>query len=300
MQCPRCNTTLPDSATICSRCGSPVSTASGARFSYLPAGAPPWPTMVPQQFSFTPAPVPQAAFSTAPVVEKAPEKKRTLGIPAILSLLILSILIGGGLAFGLVTLNRQPATAGTQRPVALPTAGTGATPATTPTTGTSQLPDVPSFATFSNTTMGVSIQYPSDWQQPTPQTTQSNDIVVSLLPQQQLGIQVQLIRFSPSTTAQEQNAAAVNQFILNGFKQNQGVNNFQATTASKRTLGGTQWDEQDATFANSQGDNFDFVTLTVQHNKNYFTIFFYCPDVYYQEAIQKYFQPMLNSFKFLS
>src|SRR5437899_10286095 len=48
MNCPRCNTELPDSATYCVRCGAPI---QSARFSYLPAGAPSWPTRTPQNLS---------------------------------------------------------------------------------------------------------------------------------------------------------------------------------------------------------------------------------------------------------
>jgi len=54
MFCPRCNTELSDSASICSQCGSPVSAGpttsspserpQASTFSYLPAGAPQWPT----------------------------------------------------------------------------------------------------------------------------------------------------------------------------------------------------------------------------------------------------------------
>ena len=41
MNCPRCNTELPDSAIFCVNCGSTIRPAS---FSYLPTGVPAWPT----------------------------------------------------------------------------------------------------------------------------------------------------------------------------------------------------------------------------------------------------------------
>src|SRR5689334_5228348 len=50
MNCPRCGTDLPDSATFCHKCGSSFPATS---FSYLPEGTPAWPTKVPQNFSYT-------------------------------------------------------------------------------------------------------------------------------------------------------------------------------------------------------------------------------------------------------
>src|SRR6266536_1137564 len=41
MNCPRCNTELPDSAIFCVKCGSTIRPAS---FSYLPTGVPAFPT----------------------------------------------------------------------------------------------------------------------------------------------------------------------------------------------------------------------------------------------------------------
>src|SRR6266487_5507374 len=100
MNCPRCNTELPDSAIFCVKCGSTIHPAS---FSYLPAGVPAWPTNVPQNLPYSagselrPAQiVQQEASATVADREVAPKKSR-LGIPAIIGLFVLSILIGGGL-----------------------------------------------------------------------------------------------------------------------------------------------------------------------------------------------------------
>ena len=42
-----------------------------------------------------------------------------------------------------------------------------------------------------------------------------------------------------------------------------------------------------------------FATISVQHNKLYYTILLLIPDVYYDEAMQKYIQPMLDSLQFV-
>ena len=67
-----------------------------------------------------------------------------------------------------------------------------------------------------------------------------------------------------------------------------------------RPIGGVRWDEQNATFTGPNNIQYDFVTIAVQHNKTYYVMTFYSPDTYYKEAVRKYFQPMFNSFKFLS
>ncbi|HYL44503.1 MAG TPA: zinc-ribbon domain-containing protein, partial [Ktedonobacteraceae bacterium] len=51
MNCPQCNTSLPDSATFCYKCGT--STRSTA-FSYLPEGTPAWPTTATHRPFYTP------------------------------------------------------------------------------------------------------------------------------------------------------------------------------------------------------------------------------------------------------
>src|SRR5260370_968611 len=61
MNCPRCNTELPDTATYCVQCGAPSHPAS---FSYLPEGTPPWPTSAPKNFSYMQETNVQPASST--------------------------------------------------------------------------------------------------------------------------------------------------------------------------------------------------------------------------------------------
>ena len=60
------------------------------------------------------------------------------------------------------------------------------------------------------------------------------------------------------------------------------------------------WDEQDSTFSTTQGLLYHLVSIAVQHNQLYYDILYYAPTVVYNEAVQKYFQPMLDSVQFQS
>ena len=303
MNCPRCNTELLDTATYCVQCGAPSRPAS---FSYLPAGTPPWPTSAPKNFSYMQetnvqlAP-PTYVEGTVSHLKTATPKKSSLSFPVIIGLFLLSILIGGGVTLGVLAANGTQlfGTPPPQAAVQLPTPSASSTPATTPTAG-NQLPTPTSFQSITMTDLGVSLKYPSDWQKSGPTPTQTNDLEVSLAPSQQLGLEFHITRLSASDSTSYATPNAVNQASLQAFSQIQGVTNLTPTTTSQPTIGGVQWNEQDATFTGPNNIHYDFVTVAVQHNKTYYVIFFFSPDSYFQEAVQKYFQPMLNSYKFLS
>ena len=97
----------------------------------------------------------------------ASSNKTRLGIPAIIGLCILSILIGGGLTFGILYLNGQRLAIGPQptlKPLQLPTQSATSTPTSlTPTTQGNQLPTPTAFQTINSTDLGISMKYPSDW-----------------------------------------------------------------------------------------------------------------------------------------
>jgi zinc-ribbon domain len=304
MNCPRCNTELPDSATFCVRCGTPV---QSARFSYLPAGAPSWPTSTPQNLSFVQETnvvesLPTDGSPSVPQKRAGAAKKSSLSIPVIIGLFLLSILIGAGVTFGILSANGQLAFGSqpTTPPVHLPTPGASATPGASSTAQGDQLPTPTSFQTISSSDLGISLKYPSDWQKVGPSPTQNNDIEVRLSPSQQLGMVIFITRYSQSDSANFTSTTSANQSNLAAFSQVQGVTNLQPTTSSQPTIGGVRWDEQNATFTGPNNIQYDFVTIAVQHNKTYFVMTFYSPDTYYKEAIRKYFQPMFDSFKFLS
>jgi hypothetical protein len=170
----------------------------------------------------------------------------------------------------------------------------------TPTQQGNQLPTPTSFQTVTISDLGVSVKFPSDWQKIGPQPTSTNDLEVALVPPQRIGIALFIKRISASNSASLATPDAANRQNLSEFSNVQGVNNLQPTVTSQPTIAGISWSEQDASFTSDQGDSYHFSTIAVRHNKVYYMIYFYIPDMYHSEAIQKYIQPMLDSFKFLS
>jgi zinc-ribbon domain len=308
MNCPRCNTELPDSAVFCVQCGSTIRPVT---FSYLPTGVPAWPT---EQLKGTQyknaAPSESAQFvvlSEASSVESSdaaqPKKKRP-GIPAIIGLFILSILIGGGLTFGILYLNGQRLSIGPQptlKPLQLPTPVASSTPVSlTPTPQGNQLPTPTAFQSVTSKELGVSLQFPSDWVQDPAQTTSSGNTSVNFHPQQNLPVSMFIAKLSSSVSAQVTDTNEVNQANIQGFGTNNNLLNFKALTDTPlhRTIGGVNWDEQDATYSTSSGLLIHVASISVKHNALYYNILYFAPGTAYDEAFQKYYSPMLNSFKF--
>ncbi len=307
MNCPRCNTELPDSAIFCVNCGSTIRPAS---FSYLPAGVPAWPTELPKNAPYRTGPDSQSApivqseaSSVVPPNAVSPKKSR-LGIPAIIGLLLLSILIGGGLTFGILYANGQRLSFGSQSslpPVQLPKQSASSTPGLlTPTTQGNQLPTPTAFQTVTSADLGISIKYPSDWVTDPPQKNADSAFMGFHPQQQQTGIFMAIERYTTSGSAKISTSSAINKNNLAQFQSLQNVSNFQIIRSStpQRSVGGVQWDEQDATFSNPNNISFHLTTIAVQYKKLFYDIVFYSPVSTYNEAVQKYFTPMLNSFKF--
>ena len=365
MTCPRCGADLPDSASFCHKCGSslrpmaenelqgyeknelkgyeknevkgyqqgvPLQQASlrSPTFSYLPEGAPTWPTMIPQNTLYAasassplantggmidrnsaatliPPPSLQGAGENLTTAGRETKSKRSVRSTfMIIGVLLLSVLIGGGASLGILWANGQllpnnAAQTAARVTVPTPTAASG-TPGVTPTpTGQSnQLPTPASFQTLKITSLGISVKSPSDWQQVGPQATSSNDMEMALVPPQQIGIAVFIKRLSASNSASLKSPTAANQQNITEFSNVSGVNNLRPSSTSQPTIAGIAWIEQDASFTSDQGDTYHYTTIAVQHNKLYYTISFYIPDVYHNEAVQKYIQPILNSFQFLT
>lgn len=119
MLCPRCNTELPDSASICSQCGSPIFAAAPMQpqvssFSYLPSGTPPWPTTASGQLPFPLAGQTPRTYNGTPLAtsdmaeaERPKRKSGSLSWPAVLLVLFASVLVGGGLSFGALALQNR-------------------------------------------------------------------------------------------------------------------------------------------------------------------------------------------------
>ena len=221
----------------------------------------------------------------------------------IVGVLLLSALVGGGASLGILWTNGAlfpNATAQTAVRVTVPTPSASPAASGTPTQQTNQLPTPTSFQTLKITGLGISVKSPSDWQQIGPQATSSNDLEVALVPPQQIGIAMFIKRISASNSASLASPTAANQQNITEFSNVSGVNNLHPSATSQPTIAGVSWNEQDASFTSDQGDKYHYSTIAVRHNKLYYTISFYIPDVYHDEAVQKYIQPILNSFQFLS
>jgi hypothetical protein len=149
--------------------------------------------------------------------------------------------------------------------------------------------------------VGVSLKYPANWVEETPQITNTTSSL-RLHPQQALGILFIIGRFSADATSGINSADDVNQGNLQYFSSQQGVHNLQVLQNSvpQRTIGGATWSEQDAGYQDNNGNAMRFTTIAVEHNKLYYTILLIVPDLYYSEAMQKYIQPMFDSLQFLS
>jgi hypothetical protein len=276
----------------------------------LPTGVPAWPTgsfQTTQYRSGAPSEpaqyVVQGETKSVASSNAALPKKNRLGVPAIIGLCILSVLIGGGLTFGILYLNGQRLSIGpqpAQTPLQLPTPGASPTAGSlTPTPRGSQLPTPTAFQTINSSDLGISMKYPADWVADPAQKT-LNSTFFDIHPQQNIGVFISFERFSSSASAKLANTGAVNQSNLTQIQAVQGIVNFQIIKSSvpQRTIGGVQWDEKDATFNNSSNISFHFTTIAVQYKNLYYDIFFYAPAPVYDEAIQKYFLPIFNSFKF--
>ena len=310
MNCPQCNAELPESATFCHSCGSPVHPAT---FSYLPPGTPAWPTTIPQKpvasVGATAQTVQQkdneSISSTKPLPARPKRSART--ILTITSLFILITLVGIAATLGMLWFNGEIPVKSANTSLSVPSPSTpqspGASNASTSTAQaqTNQLPTPSSFQTATINEVGVTLKYPKEWIKDASQTTTSS-VVLAFHPQQKNGIDLFLERFTSATSAKLTSANDVNQNNLSSFQNAQGITNFHAITPSSTqiSVGGAQWDEQDATFSTTQGLVFHLTSIAVQHNQLYYDILFYAPSVVYNEAVQKYFQPMLSSLQFKS
>lgn len=321
MNCPRCNAEVSDSATFCQNCGStirPVTTS----FSYLPTGAPPWPSssaQLPASIATLPrasaqdatqndlAPA-QVALTPAEPVRPRP-RRSARGVLVATAILILAVLVGTGVTLGSLYTSGQLAAQAPVKPVTLSKATATTTPgaAVSPTaTSTSALPSPSSFQNISKTgsaDLKASLQFPSDWQEDAPQVT-NGTTEINFHPLQ-IPINFGVARLSSADSATVPSADALNQAEIASFQNAQGISNVQSITpvTSQRSIGGGTWPEQDATFdvATSGGTiEYHATSIATQHNKIYYNIVFYAPSVVYNEALQKYFQPIFNSFQFTS
>jgi hypothetical protein len=287
MRCSRCETELPDSATVCSRCGTPTQTSvTPSGFSYLPLGAPPWPTTVPQQLM-----QPTASIATAAALPAPPARRPLSKVLLTIAVLILIPLLGAGITFASLYAQGKignSAAATQQQAIPTPTAQARTGPLPTPT----------SFKQISDKNLNVSLKYPSDW---TADAIASDASTVQQhIYSQQVGISFYFVHIEPSQSSQFTGASDVNQANLASL-QAQGAN-IQVVSAQnpQPQFAGTTWTEMDGTFPDSDGNTIHVISISVKHNGAYYTILSLIPQTYFTEASQKYIQPMLDSVKFLS
>lgn len=299
----------PDQSGVSSMSAAPRATSSYTS-PYLPAGAPPWPTTVLQRPS--PATAASADTMAGKISNRKPRTAR--GVFTALGLIVLTLLVGAGLTYGVLFLNGQIGanTPGTSRVVTIPNATaqpTNSTNTSTPGTTTSTLPTPTSFSVMSAShqkSLGVLVKYPSDWVEDPPTSPSSDGTAVAAFhpQQQQLNIVVYLGKFSVSgshvTTTTALNQALIGTIYGNGG--NSGNTNLQAvqTTSPQRTIAGVQWDAQEATFSDTNNSLIHVISITVKRGSFFYGFIIQTPDVYYSDVSQKYVPPMLDSFKFLS
>jgi hypothetical protein len=227
-----------------------------------------------------------------------------------LAIIILTPVIGAGITLASLYSQGQLTNAQASHVhVTPPPVGSQATPAATPTaqgdTQGSTLPTPPSFKKTSSTDLNISLQYPSNWQLGTPQKDSYGNNSIIIQSTQYVPMTFQIYRLSTTTSSQFSSADNVDQYLLTTIQQNaqSGSSTSQATpsTSSQPTIGGIKWAQEEAIIADaSSGMKYHFIFTSVMHNKVYYAIIASAPDTYYSDALQKYIQPMFNSFQFLS
>jgi hypothetical protein len=304
MNCPHCQTTLADAATFCPACGATIRPYTPTTFSYLPAGTPSWPTTVPQRPSYrTDLVSPTVTVKETATRDEKPRRlaREWLIIACVLILVpILGVLVTLGVFYLNGQLTRSPASAAN-------TAGGGST-AQAPTAMVTSAPanQLPTPQTFQSLTsisssLGLTLKYPSNWVADKPQiSTDYNS--VQLYPQQKLGILFIIIRYSAQASSNVTSADDINQQNMQALSSQANIHNLQLVQPASphRTISGVSWAEEDASFTDDNGNSIHVLSLSVQHNKLYYNIIVFIPDIYYQEAMQKYIQPMFDSVRFVS
>ncbi len=276
---------------------------------YLPDGTPPWPTTVLQRPSL-PSSNTQAVSNTKVAQRKAGATRNTF---ITLGIIALTLLVGVGLTYGTLYFNGQLAnnTARTTRTVSIAKATaqpTTAAGASTPSSTSGSLPAPTSFSSMRSDhqkSIGVFVKYPSDWiEEPSSPPTSSGTVVAIFHPQQAIGIVVYVGKFSASASGVS-TTDALNQGLISTIYSgsgNTGNTNLQAVqpTTPHRTIGGEQWNELDATFSDPNGVLMHVASIAIKHASFFYCFIYQTPDIYYNDVLQKYVPPMLDSFKFLS
>jgi hypothetical protein len=221
-----------------------------------------------------------------------------------LTIIVLTPLVGAGITLASLYSQGQlgASASASHAHVILPQAQS--TPAATPTaqssTQQSTLPTPPSFKKTSSTDLNVAFQYPSNWQMGSLQkdTDGTNSITIQSTQYSLMGFQI--VRFSSNTSSQFSSADNVDLAALASVQQNLQSTNASQPINSQPSIGGTKWTQEEAVLADSNGAKYHIIASSVMHNKVYYAIVASAPDTYYNDALQKYIQPMYDSFQFLT
>jgi hypothetical protein len=313
MKCSQCATEIPAIATTCPQCGSqrtattdPMSEYPASTFSYRPPGTPPWPTSVPQSTSqlvmMTPVPSGQTVQAQRP---RARKRRPTTGsILSSVAVLVLAPIIGAAIVFGMLysqgyfaAQTHTSTNASSKQPASTPATNSSSSNTNSPS---GSLPAPTAFKTAKDTTVNVTLRYPSDWSINQPNKTQNSSAL--LLEQSKIGIDLIVRHFTSSFSSSIPSAQQLNQAYIQSLSQYAGIQNIQVVKSDNAApnIGGDQWQQSEATFTDGQGTKQHFITIAVQHSKSYYGINIFVPDSLYKDASSKYFTPIFQSLKFLS
>ena len=304
MKCTNCSTDLGETTNCCPHCGErniaeersiTKETASGQdqTVSYLPAGAPSWPTnlaslprsdkngmiqMKERESDLATDPIP--FDESAPFTPTKVPWWRRLGwlvlIPVIGSLILLGLLTVGG------TIRTGPSATG----------------------GSIQgsAPGMSSFKTYSNQDINMSFQYPADWSTGTMTQEANVSSTVPVNPPQNDGLKMFISHLNGGFSGFFNDATELNRHNLQTLFQIPKVSNIQKVAGAGKqfTIAGMTWEETEATLQIDTSPILRFVTISAMHNGSYYSIYFMLADSVYQQVMQAYIQPLLNSIKFLS
>lgn len=294
MICSRCTTELPATVTTCPQCGSSVPWSQSTIFSYLPPGTSPWPIRVPEKLpSFIEAKASEPFVGGAKVNVKVRTRPRVLGrrvVSVILALLITPI-VGVLATLGALALQGQFA----------PHLHTSLShlPSQASTTSAATLPPPSVFKLTNDGIMNISVQCPTDWT--VGPSDQSSDPTEFPITQPNHLVRIYIARFSNTLSSQITGPDELNSELIGQMSRQFTSVKMVMSPSTEPTIANDQWTEQDATYLDQNNALGHFTTITVFHgHQNYYNINFVVPQSLYQQAMQQYIQPMLNSLKFLS
>lgn len=294
----------------CSICGADAAVIhnspprSTQTHSYLPVGAPAWPTSIPANLTLVDAPATR-------VVPLSPGRKhiraaRARGRVLLLGLLLLlPPLLGAGITYGLLRLgggHAQPIPLHTRSALDVVASDTQATTPALQQPASQRTPLTTSTAYMqeSDPDLNLTFQYPTGW---TANAPDKNDLRTTVtLASSDQGIQFAVVHYSEKTTSKLSGPNDLNQEVLSALGSNQNVAQVQPTQTltAQPQIASQVWQQKEGLVTLTSGNVVHVNSLTVRYKQSYYNIQMYTPQDIYQEALTKYLQHMLDSMRFLS